>query len=177
MAFLHPLVRDRRGPLLITLLSFLVVGGAFASQYWVGLNPCKLCWYQRIPYGITIVLGLTAAALAERYSRAAAFISLLCAVAFASGATVAAFHVGVEQGWWTGSTACVGVGRGIARTADELRALLETAPIVRCNEVQWSLFGVSMAGYNVMVSIALTAFALLTSRSLGRVQGHAQDRT
>ena len=55
------LLRGNRGPLLIALVSFVVVGSAFASQYIGGLNPCRLCWYQRIPYGITIVVGLIAA--------------------------------------------------------------------------------------------------------------------
>ena len=168
---MHPmlatLTRGGRGSALIALVSFVVVGSAVASQVWGGLSPCKLCWYQRYPYALTIALGLGGALLAGRgANRAAALLSFWCAVAFLLGATVAAFHVGVEQGWWQGSTACTGGGAGQGRTVDELRQLIETAPVIRCDEVQWSLFGVSMAGYNFLVSLALAAFAALVARTL-----------
>jgi disulfide bond formation protein DsbB len=163
------LTRGTRGPALIALASFVVVGAAVASQVWGGLSPCKLCWYQRYPYALTIVLGIAGLVLAGRgANRGAALLSFWCGVAFLLGAAVAAFHVGVEQGWWVGSTACTGGGAGQARSVDELRQMLETAPVVRCDEVQWSLFGVSMAGYNLLVSIGLTAFAALTARTLER---------
>ena len=138
MSLLAPFLRGNRGPLLIALVSFVVVGSAFASQYIGGLNPCRLCWYQRIPYGITIVVGLIAAWASTRNPRLAGMLALLCAVAFAGGATVAAFHVGVEQGWWTASSACTGVGTG-ARSAEELGRLLENAAVIRCTDIQWSL--------------------------------------
>ncbi len=157
-----------RGPVLIAVASALIVGAAIASQVWGGLSPCRLCLYQRVPYAFTILAGGAAAAAAQRQPRSAAPLAFLCMVAFLAGAGIAAFHVGVEQGWWEGSTACTGVPAGAAATPDELRRLLETAPVVRCNEVQWSLLGISMAGYNVLVSLGLAAFAGLTARTLAR---------
>ena len=158
-----------RGPLLIALASFVVVGSAIASQVWGGLAPCTLCWYQRVPYAVTMVLGLAGAALlVQGRPRAAALLTFWCGVAFVLGAVIAAFHVGVEQDWWDWASACTATGAGQGRTVDELRALLETAPVVRCDEVQWSLFGISMAGYNFLVSLALAAFAAVVTRDLER---------
>lgn len=159
-------LRDR-GPGLIALAAVAVLGTALASQYWGGLSPCKLCWYQRVPYAFAITAATLGAILAARgANRGAALLVFVCGVGFVLGAAVAAFHVGVEQGWWEGSTACIGVGVGAATTVDELRRMLEAAPIVRCDEVQWSLGGVSMAGYNFLVSMALAAFAALTAKRL-----------
>lgn len=168
-ASLTALAKGSRGPALIALASVAIVGSAIASQVWGGLNPCKLCIYQRIPYAFTILAAAAAAALAWRGTTgAAALLTFLCAAAFAAGAAVAAFHVGVEQDWWEGTTSCTGVGAGAARTVEELRALLETAPVIRCDEVQWSLLGISMAGYNFLISLGLMAFAAFTARRLQR---------
>jgi disulfide bond formation protein DsbB len=96
----------------------------------------------------------------------AALIMAGCGLAFLTGAGIAAYHVGVEQHWWVGSTACTGVVAGTATTAEELRRLLEAAPVVRCDDIAWSMFGISMAGYNVLASLALAAFAGLSARAL-----------
>ena len=165
---LHRLTSGPRGPLLIALASAAIVGSAVASQVWGGLSPCKLCLYQRVPYAFTILAGSAAATVAVQRPRAAAFLVNLCLIAFLAGAAIAAYHVGVEQGWWEGSSSCTGVPAGAAQTTDELRRLLETAPIIRCNEVQWSLLGISMAGYNFFVSLGMALFAGLSARSLAR---------
>jgi disulfide bond formation protein DsbB len=114
------------------------------------------------------VAGGLGAVVALRRPKLGALFALACAAAFLIGAGIAVNHVGVEQAWWEGSAACTGVPAGAATTTDELRRLLETAPIIRCNEVQWSLFGISMAGYNVVVSLGLAVFAALNARSLIR---------
>jgi disulfide bond formation protein DsbB len=173
---LAALTRGGRGPALIALVSLVVVGSAVVSQVWGGLSPCTLCWYQRYPYGVTILLGLAGAVVTgQGRPRAAALLTLGCGLAFAIGATIAALHVGVEQDWWEWASACTGVGAGQARTVDELRQLLETAPVVRCDEVQWSLFGISMAGYNLLASLALLAFAGFVAHTLEQ-RARAQER-
>jgi disulfide bond formation protein DsbB len=86
----------------------------------------------------------------------------LCGLLFLIGAGIAAFHVGVEQHWWAGTAECGGQASG-ARTVEQLQAMIEAAPVVRCDVVAWSLFGISMAGYNVMLSLALAAFAFVSA--------------
>ncbi len=157
---------------LIFAASVAVLGTALASQYWGGLVPCPLCLTQRIPYWVAI--GLSGAAAVGSLTLAGASMTrlcrallVLCAVAFAVGAGVAVFHVGVEQHWWAAG-ACTDQ-LGDAKTIEELRAALLRTPVARCDEIAWSLFGISMAGYNAVVSVILAAGSLvLAARALPR---------
>ncbi len=162
------MAQPRHAPLLILLASLAVLGAAFAFQYIGGLDPCILCIYQRFPYGATIGLGAIALVLAHRGRRGALpWLLSLSAIAFAVGGAIAAFHVGVEQHWWRGTESC-GASGAVATTIEELRRQIMNAPIARCDEVPWSLFGVSMAGYNVLMSAALATFSLWAARGLAR---------
>src|SRR5690606_26210528 len=109
------------------------------------------CVYQRWPYVATIALGLAGFALARRHPAAARIALGLAGLTFLVGGGIAGFHVGVEQGWWQGTSGCgapaSGTGGG-AMTLEQLRAQVLAAPVVRCDEVPWSLLGISMAGYN-----------------------------
>ena len=153
--FLQP----RRAALLIAIASFIVVGSAISSEIFGGLAPCVLCLYQRIPYALTIALGLAGFA-APRFLVP---LMLLAALTFLTGGGIAVYHVGVEQAWWTGTEACVGT-QDKAASIDELRAQIMATPVIRCNDIQWSLFGISMAGYNVLTSLALAIYSLLVAR-------------
>ncbi|MDA1132543.1 MAG: disulfide bond formation protein B [Proteobacteria bacterium] len=158
-----------RGPLIVTLASIAVLGTALVSQYWGGLYPCVLCLFQRMPYRFAIGAGAVATvAVLLGWRGIAALLVASCSLAFLTGAGIAAYHVGVEQHWWLGSQACTGVAAGAATTVEEMRRLLETAPVVRCDEIPWSMFGISMAGYNVFTSLGLAAFAALSARALTR---------
>ena len=152
---------DRLGahaPALVLLASVGILGGALASQYLGGLAPCKLCHYQRWPYIATIVLSL-GAVFAFRGLGARRVLLGLCGLLFLVGAGVAVYHVGVEQGWFQGPTSCSGPATE-ATTIEELRRQLLATPIVRCDEVAWSMFGISMAGFNLIASVILAALAL-----------------
>jgi disulfide bond formation protein DsbB len=153
--FLQP----RRAALVVALASFIVVGSAISSEIFGGLAPCVLCLYQRIPYAITIALGLIGFA-APRFLVP---VLLLSALAFLVGGGIAFYHVGVEQAWWQGTEACVGTQSKTA-SIDELRAQIMATPVIRCNDIQWSLFGISMAGYNVLTSLGLAGYCLLALR-------------
>jgi disulfide bond formation protein DsbB len=144
-----------RAPLFVLVASIAVLGAAFAFQYIGGLAPCELCYWQRWPYGATIVLAAVAI-FAPRAERPHLF---LCAAIFLVGAGIGLYHVGVEQHWVAGPQACSGGPSGAA-TIEELRRRLEATPVVRCDEPAWTLFGVSMAGYNALISLALAAFSL-----------------
>ena len=132
-----------------------------------GLAPCVLCWYQRYPHMAAIVLGLLAVAFADRKPIALTLIALI-AVAMLVDAGVATFHVGVEQHWWEGTSEC-GSTIGPTNDPDALLKALMNQPIVRCNEVAWSMLGISMAGWNGLACLALAAFAIWTvKRELAR---------
>ena len=139
--------------------------GAFAFQYIGGLPPCVLCIWQRWPYGAVIALGLIGAGLArgaEPPRGALAAVLGLAALALFIDAGIAGFHVGVEQKWWEGTQACVGLGSSGAKTAEQMVAeLLANSKVVRCDEVAWSFAGISMAGYNMMAALGMGIFAAL----------------
>lgn len=156
---------------LVLVASVIVLGSALLSQYVGGLQPCILCVYQRVPYVATIVLSGSALALIAFSGQPQLALTrgvlAVCGVIFLAGAGIAAFHVGVEQGWWQGTDSCSGPDLN-AMTVKELREHLLQAPIVRCDEVAWSLFGISMAGYNILTSLALSGACVWVARSKGR---------
>ena len=151
-------------PLVILAASAALLAGAFFFEYVVGLQPCELCLAQRWPYYIAIALALLAL-LAGR--QAAPWFAGLCLLLFAAGAGLAAYHIGVEQHWIAGPTACTDSGASAARTPEELMKLLSKTP-VRCDEVQWSLAGISLAGWNLLASLALLGFTAYGLRALMR---------
>ncbi len=157
--------------------SAAILAAAFASQTIAGLEPCVLCLYQRVPYGAVIALsglGLGLSGLAPPPKGVIVSLAGLCAVAFGVNAGIATFHVGVEQHWWPGTEACGAVGT-MARTIEELRAQILAAPVVRCDVVPWSLFGISMAGYNVLASLGLAVASAIAARGMWRAGGDRAD--
>jgi disulfide bond formation protein DsbB len=155
-------------PALIALASIAVLGTALASQYLGGLAPCELCIYQRWPYVFTIVAGLAAWLMSS--SPARPWLVAACGAAFAIGGAIAVYHAGVEYGWFAGPTACSG-GASSATTVEELRRQLLAQPVVRCDEPAWTLFGVSMAGYNVVVSAVLAGASVIAAARMPRRRG------
>ncbi|MCA8926488.1 MAG: disulfide bond formation protein B [Alphaproteobacteria bacterium] len=135
--------------LLLSLAGIAVLLAAFGFQHLGGLDPCVLCVYQRWPWVAAIVLGALAFGLGGHRGLLA-----LAALALAVGAGIAAFHVGVEQHWWAGTSECGGTV-GAATTVEELKRQLLATPVTRCDEIAWSLFGISMAGYNFLLSAGL----------------------
>lgn len=133
---------------------------AYISQYGFGLEPCILCLYQRKPYFAAIALGLLAAGVSGKCKKTTIVLLLLCCAAFLTGMGIAGFHVGVEQGWWPGTAACGGATLPENATLAELRNYLLNRKIVRCDIPAFSLFGISMTGYNFLLSAFLAAFSL-----------------
>jgi len=123
-----------------------LLGGAYAFQYLGGLYPCEMCWWQR--YALFAALAFAGLSFAAPRHRALVASSL-----------IGAYHAGVEYKWWEGFTTCSSLVQ-FEPGADPLAAIM-AAPKVRCDEVQWSLFGISMAGYNFLISgaAALAVFA------------------
>ncbi|WDF72722.1 disulfide bond formation protein B [Novosphingobium sp. KACC 22771] len=136
-----------------------LLGGAYGFQYIGGLVPCEMCWWQR--YAHFAALGLAVAALVLPVKKL--FVAL-SGLALAAAAAIGGYHAGVEYGWWKGLTECA-TTVSFSNGGDPLAAIM-AAPVIRCDVVQWKLMGISMAGYDFLISgaAALVIFALLARK-------------
>lgn len=153
-------------PSLARLLALVVpaalVIGAFGSQYLGHLYPCEMCWWQRYAHMAAIVLALPAFSAPADTNRSRAFV-LLAAAAIAVSGGIAVYHAGVELKIFEGVTTCTATAHG-TNTAELLQQIMK-APLVRCDEVQWTFLGISLAGWNAIFSLPAAALiALLTLR-------------
>ena len=155
----------------IFCLSALTLMTALVSQFFFGLEPCTLCHYQRVPYVITALLSVAGmiAAMEQERVKISAFLIFLCAPVFLAGAAVAFYHVGVEQHWWKSFLEGCAVDLSVTPGEDLLK-MIESKPAPRCDQIAWQdpFIGVSMAGYNVLVSLALAAGSLAGSILVAR---------
>ena len=142
---------------LALLASAIVLGTALASEYVGGLAPCELCLLQRWPWGVAIVITIVVLFAGDR--TALPWVALLLAAIFAIGSGLAFYHVGVEQHWYPGPTACTASGNHAA-TVEELRQQLLHQQPVLCDQPAWTLWGVSMAGWNLFASLIMTGLCL-----------------
>ena len=139
--------------LLALLGSGALLGGAYWFQYVVGLAPCDMCYWQRYPHMVAIVAGLGALATFHWPRLAVALVTTAIAALVATSA-IGVFHVGVEYHWWQGPQACSGnIPSGLS--ADDLKKYLFAARMVRCDQTAWSMWGISMAGWNALLSAIL----------------------
>ena len=149
---------EARANALVLTGSGALLGGALAFQYLGHLAPCEMCLWQRWPHVAALVFGLAAWAL--RNNRA---VVALAALAMLVTAGIGYFHAGVEYHWWAGPQACTAPAIGAG--SDFITAALAT-PMIRCDAAAWTLFGVSMAGYNSLVSTFIGSAALWLNRSI-----------
>lgn len=136
--------------------SVVLLGGAFVFQA-LGYAPCKLCYWQRYPHAAAILIGVFALTLGRRW------LAWLGALAAATTAGIGMFHSGVERGWWDGPASCTGGGTAGLSTQDLMDQIM-AAPLVRCDEIPWEMFGVSMANLNALFSIGLALIWVLAAR-------------
>lgn len=148
---------------MITAASLIILVAVWAFQA-LGYQPCELCLTQRYAFYAAAPLALVAAFLASRsaHGLARAVLALLAAI-FLGNAALAAYHVGVEYHWWAGPTACTGGLSGSVDVNDLLKSL-DSVKVVRCDEVQLRILGLSLAGWNVLASAALAVYAALAAR-------------
>jgi disulfide bond formation protein DsbB len=139
----------------VLAVGVLVLGAALLSQYWGGLYPCELCLLERWPWWIAIAIAAASWLIGARL--ALPIPATLLALVFLAGAGIAFYHVGVEQHWFAGPSACTASGAA-ATSVDALRAQLIGKQPVMCDQVQWSLFGISLAGWNLLASLAMAVF-------------------
>ena len=146
------------------LLSLLVpaalLAGALGSQYLGGLYPCEMCHWQRWPHYAAVLLALVSFAMRKAPDRGRSFV-WLAALAILTSGLIGVYHAGVEAGVFEGLTQCSSaIGGG--STADILKDIMAT-PLVRCDQVQWSFLGISMAGWNAIISIGSSLVILWLS--------------
>jgi disulfide bond formation protein DsbB len=152
----------RQVALAVALGAAATVGGALVFEHAFGYVPCKLCLIQRNPYYIAIPLGLAAAVLPPRWGRIGLW---LLALVFAVSAVLGAYHAGVEWGLWAGPSDCGGgSGAGAGNVGDFLNQLQNTR-VVSCTEAAWRFLGLSLAGWNVLISLGLAAFTAKAAKA------------
>jgi disulfide bond formation protein DsbB len=132
-----------RANLLALAVPAALMAGALGSQYIGGLYPCEMCMWQRWPHYTAIALALGAFFLKPPIRPG---LIALAAVAVLISAGIGTFHAGVEYRWWQGLTACTNTTPG-GSLAD-----IMSAPLIRCDVAPWTLFGISLAGFNALLS-------------------------
>ena len=133
-----------------------LLGGAYLSQYGFGLAPCEMCWWQR--YALFAALAVAVLCWIRPSAKALTALALLAVLI---GGVIGGFHAGVEYNWWEGLTACsttVKTGSGSA-----LDAIMD-APVIRCDVAPWTLLGISLAGWNFLISVPLALIGLASLR-------------
>jgi disulfide bond formation protein DsbB len=145
------------------LLPAALLAGAWGSQLIGGLVPCEMCHWQRWPHYAAVVLALLAFAVPGRTNRTG--LVALAALAIAVSGAIGVAQAGTEYHWWRDLTACTSSLGGATSDADMLNRIMH-APVVRCDQPQWTLFGISLAGFNAIISLAGAAViaALLLAR-------------
>lgn len=157
--------------LLALLVPALLLAGAWGSQIWGGLFPCEMCWWQRYAHLAALVLACCAYAFARRPGADRLFLRL-AALAIAASGCIGAYQAGVEAHIFEGLTRCTATATGA--TGDALIAQIMSAPIIRCDVVQWRFLGVSMAGWNAILSIGFAGAILWLSSRRPRTYPRSQ---
>jgi disulfide bond formation protein DsbB len=133
-------------------ISASLLAGAFYFQYVAGLAPCHLCITQRWAHGVAILAALAFIALPTFLTRLIGFLAAYCAAA------AAFFHVGVELKWWPGPASCSGAAENLSTMSGaELLSMDGPVKIVQCTDVAWQFAGISMAGWNGLITLVVVA--------------------
>lgn len=133
-----------------------LLAGAYAFQYLGGLPPCEMCWWQRYPHMAAVTVALVAVLIANATARR--WLVRLAALAIALSGLIGIYHAGIEQKWWQGVTACT--APPLSGSTAEILADVMATPLVRCDAIPWSLFGVSLAGWNAILSLLAAGMIL-----------------
>jgi disulfide bond formation protein DsbB len=148
---------DKKATLLAFILGLATILGALGSQYIGGLQPCELCLEQRLAYywGLPVLAAILV--LWNRLPLTVWYIAMAIAAAiFVWGTYMGAFHAGVEWGFWPGPTACSGTGTDI-----NFEDLSNLQPVIPCDKVQFRFIGISLAGYNALISLAIVGLIVI----------------
>ena len=146
--------------LAVAVIAAATLAGAWFIQLVLEILPCPLCLEQRYAYYFVVPFAILVAWAAVRGAPRGVLIAGLAVIALATlgNAGLAAYHAGVEWGFWQGPTACTGPVGNLG-SAGNLLERLDTVKVVRCDEVQWKFLGLSLAGYDVLISLLMAAIA------------------
>jgi disulfide bond formation protein DsbB len=144
--------------LAVTAIAAATLAGAWFFQLVLGLVPCPLCLEQRYAYYLAVPLGVLVAIAAARDAPRGIVLAglVLLTLAALGNAVLGTYHAGVEWKFWQGPTDCTGP-IGNLGSAGSLLERLDTVKVVRCDEIQWTFLGLSLAGYNVLISLSMAA--------------------
>ena len=140
--------------------SALLLGAAYYFQYVVGLAPCDMCLWQRYPHMLAVLFGLLTIPLLVEPVAALVF-ALVAVLSLFASAGLGVYHAGVELHWWQGPPSCTGRVPG-GLTPEQLKEWLMNARMVRCDEVPWKMWNISMAGWNAILSGSLAIVLSIT---------------
>jgi disulfide bond formation protein DsbB len=153
-------------PVLPKILAVLVPAGAMAAaliaQYGFALAPCEMCWWQRYAHIGALVVAILA--LVVPCARAQSALFWLAVLAIALSGLIGGYHAGVEYHWWQGVTTCSSTRLAGGNALDAILS----APVIRCDVPAWTLFGISMAGYNFFGSLGAAAVIAVLARNKER---------
>ncbi len=155
---------ERRARLLALVLPLALLAGALGSQYFGNLYPCEMCHWQRWPHYAALVAAVLAFVIPGRQAREG--LVMTAALLIAVSGAIGLFHAGVEYHWWNGITACTStVSLDSSMTSADRLAAIMRAPMVRCDQAQWRFLGISLAGYNAILSLGGAVLILAMMRS------------
>ncbi|MBI3700943.1 MAG: disulfide bond formation protein B [Afipia sp.] len=154
--------------ILLGAIAALTIGGAWFFQLVLGIVPCPLCLEQRYAYYFLIPLAVLIAFAASRGTSRNILVMAFAVAALAAiaNALLGVYHSGVEWGFWQGPTDCT--GPLLKLDSGSLLDSIKTVKVIRCDEVQWRFLGLSLAGYNVLISLAMAVVALWGARAASR---------
>jgi disulfide bond formation protein DsbB len=152
-----------RAALAITLIAFATIAGAWIFEAF-GYLPCELCLKQRWAYYIGVPLAALTSLVATRSEALARPLLWLLALLFVGSMMFGIYHSGVEWGFWEGPTACTGAAT-TASSMDDFMKQLQTTQVVQCDKVAIRIFGLSLAGWNAVISAAMSALAVIGARA------------
>ena len=152
--------------LLLILCSLALIILVLYFEYVIGLNPCKLCLWQRVPHVMTILIGVLALLNNQFKSKGA----IICALMMLAGSLLSGYHAGIEYNLWPGPSNCSGTTALNTNNAELFLETILATPITRCDEIVWSFLNISMAGWNFISSIALMTTWLLVSKKTNATQ-------
>ena len=144
---------------IVLVASGAVLGTALLSQFWGGLAPCELCLLQRWPWDAAVVIAIIVLFAGGRVGLS--WVALIFAIVFAVSIAFAFYHVGVEQHWFAGPTACTSNSAGGTTTVEELKRQILGQQVVMCDRPAWTFHGMSLAGLNLLASLVMAAFCVV----------------
>lgn len=147
---------------LAVLASVFMLSGAYGFEYIGGLFPCDLCWPQRYAHMAAIVFGCFALYLRKNSPTKYLRFKILTLFSYAGSVGYSGYHAGVEQKWWEGPDSCTLQLDGDDLSMEQIMDSLNSVAFVRCDDIPWDLFGISMAGYNFLFSLIIFIMLLIS---------------